>query len=332
MKDKIDKTIDLLNKKLNLINKDYKIVSKANRKLNKSNGVFYHNPDLITDTCNILLKNRFEDFLQFPFKEEELKRIIYLKYYKYTKSFFSEVTIRNGKLKDVNSYVRLMQRLFAPFQNMNFKKIDKELNSNYTILLNDMKNNLLRCIKIYLNKYEKNINAYEKILEKLQNVSNSLNDKETYKQACEDLFSYLKEEKIDIGELDNLKYELKKSITPKKEPEKISYSDFEDTELKKEGTRTERIKEHEKMRLKKDIIFKTKSLNDDAKQWVELIVEQLVEFEKQQIEDFKKDPYSYLPEKNEEEFYEIISLSIDKLKFADADSNIIDTLMKTIRR
>ena len=86
------------------------------------------------------------------------------------------------------------------------------------------------------------------------------------------------------------------------------------------------------MRLKKDIIFKTKSLNDDAKQWVELIVEQLVEFEKQQIEDFKKDPYSYLPEKNEEEFYEIISLSIDKLKFADADSNIIDTLMKTIRR
>ena len=335
MKDKIDKTIKLLNEKLNLINKDYEIVSKANKKLNKSSKVFYHNPDLITETCDILLKNRFDDFLTLQFDIKLLEKVTSYSGKMVTNMFFKNVNIKNGKFKDTQSYAIFMQRLFAPIQRIQFVKIDKdaklkhEKSLEYNIM-QKTQDKFIESLNLFLNKYEKIINKYNKLVNILKKLENVLDDEEKYKKTCEDLFIYLNEEKIDIGVLDNLKDELKKSITPKKETEKISYYDSEDTEFKKEGNREDRIKQHEKLKLKESINYETKKLDDDARQWVNLIVEQLTCFEEQQIKDFNKNPYMYLPEQQEKDFKDIIALSIDKLKYIDANPTIVSTLQKVL--
>lgn len=331
MQEKIVKIIDMLNKKIELINEDYLIVSKTCEELNKNSKIFYDRAGLVRKTCEILLKNRFDEFLTLSFDIKLLKKITSYSGEMVTNLFFKNINIKNGKFKDVESYVEFMTRLFAPIQRRKFAKIDKksklkgEKSLEYSIL-QKTQDKFVDSINMYLSKYGKKINKYNELINLLKDLENVLDDEEKYKKASENLFIYLSNEKIDIGALDNLKDEFKKSITPKKEPEKISYSDSENTEFKKEGNREDRIKQHEKLKLKESINCKTKKLDEEAKQWVNLIIDQLISFDEQQIKDFEKNPYLYLPGKDEKDFNDIISLSIDRLKYVDSDINIIKTL------
>ena len=48
--------------------------------------------------------------------------------------------------------------------------------------------------------------------------------------------------------------------------------------------------------------------------------------------DFLEDPESYLPDENENNYNQILELTMNKLKYVDADSVVIDTLSNLVRR
>ena len=342
MEEKINKVISFLQSKIDEIKVDYNIVLNSKEKILKNEKYFYHNTDITLNAANVLIKNRFDDFLILPFNIKDLKEITKMQGDMITKLFFNDVNIKNGKIKDSCSYVNLMQRLFAPGQRRSFKKVDKDSkkdNKNgiqYNIL-EKTKTKFISSMECFLSKNLKIINAYTKLINKLSAVKQSIGNDDDYKKACEDLFSYIKDEHIDLGIIDNLKVDLKNKIKKEeKDNKKIKESKIEKEKLGnnsvKQGTREERIKAHEKEELNKTILRESKALNADANFWVDLLVDQLKEMDLKTTNDFLEDPESYLPDENENNYNQILELTMNKLKYVDADSVVIDTLSNLVRR
>lgn len=325
--------INYLSLKINELKKDYEKVKRFKDELNKGNKVFYHNPSLVYDACKILNENRFNDFLSMPFNEKELKKIIGVSGSLISKLFFDNVSIRNGKIKNVESYACFMQKLFAPIQKISFKKIDKDANTNYSNLLDKITDNLCNSVNNYMNKHNNIINTYNVLIELLCDINKEEYLTLEYKNKCSKFIKYVNDNKIDIGKVDNLKAKLKNLIEDKKTPvhKKEDNNHFEkNASLKKDGTRLERKEKYEKEKLKDQIACETKNLDDDSKAWVFLIIEQLKGFNDEELDLFISNPYLYLPDKSEENYSEIISLTSLKIRYED--KNLYDKLEDSFKK
>ena len=87
----------------------------------------------------------------------------------------------------------------------------------------------------------------------------------------------------------------------------------------------EQINEYKKDKLKQKIKIKKSSLSSESKLWIDILVDQLLAFDKDMIDNFKTDYKSYLPVENND-INEIIDVVIKQLEYKDADEDIIDTL------
>lgn len=339
MEEKINKVISFLQSKIDEIKVDYNIVLNSKEKILKNEKIFYHNTDVTLNAANILIKNRFDDFLTLPFDVNELKDIMKVQGNMIKRLFFSEVNIKNGKIKDAESYVNLMQRLFAPGQRRSFKSVDKDnkkdnKNGIQHNILEKTKSKFINAMDCFLNKNLKIMNIYNELIKKLNVVKQSIGNDDNYKNACDDLFSYLKVERVDLGILDNLKVELKSKIKTEvitNEKAKINKKNLDNKPVK-QGTRDERIKIYAKTKLKEEIEKQSKALDDDSKLWVDILVDQLNGMNLKITNDFIDDPNAYLPDKTDNNYNQILELTMNKLKYVDADPTVIDTLSNLVRR
>ena len=152
-------------------------------------------------------------------------------------------------------------------------------------------------------------------------------DYNKFKALSNEIFRIIKRNSFNDELLEDIKIELRSEIK--------AYEDFlerlknknkviENKEFK-QGNRNERINEYKKDKLKQEIKMKKSSLSSESKLWIDILVDQLLAFDKDMIDNFKTDYKSYLPVENND-INEIIDVVIKQLEYKDADEDIIDTL------
>lgn len=333
--------IDIISSEENILKKDYDTVQRTKERI-ISNGF---NKTIFSDefekVCNILNLYGYKSFMTSGITYNEYEKIFKLVSKRSGKLFLKDIKMKENKYLTASSYINMMQRLYKSEKYLKImddsrKKmiIDKNKDivggaSLLETLITEPKNKFMSMTNSFLNDKRFMLKDMATLKGLLNNIlyMDIQKDYNKFKALSNEIFRIIKRNSFDYELLEDIKIELRSEIK--------AYEDFlerlknknkviENKEFK-QGNRNERINEYKKDKLKQEIKMKKSSLSSESKLWIDILVDQLLAFDKDMIYNFKTDYKSYLPVENND-INEIIDVVIKQLEYKDASEDIIDTL------
>ena len=339
---RIDDTIDMISSEENKLKRDYEVVCNVKENiLNNGFSLVAYDNDEFEHACVILNSYGYKSFMTSNITYNEYEKLFKLVGKRSGKLFLKDINMKENKYLNASSYANMMQRLcksekYLKIMDDSRKKIIIDKNKDIVggaslldTLIVEPKNKFMSMINSFLNDKKLAIKDMAILRELLNNImyTDISKDYNKFKALSNEIFRIIKRNSFNDELLEDVKVELRGEIK--------SYEDFlerlknknkvvENKELKL-GDRKERINEYKKDKLKQEIKIKKSSLSSESKLWIDILVDQLLAFDKDMIDNFKTDYKSYLPVENND-INEIIDVVIKQLEYKDADEDIIDTL------
>ncbi len=339
---RIDDTIDMISSEENKLKRDYEVVCNVKENiLNNGFSLVAYDNDEFEHACVILNSYGYKSFMTSNITYNEYEKLFKLVGKRSGKLFLKDINMKKNKYLNASSYANMMQRLcksekYLKIMDDSRKKIIIDKNKDIVggaslldTLIVEPKNKFMSMINSFLNDKKLAIKDMAILRELLNNImyTDISKDYNKFKALSNEIFRIIKRNSFNDELLEDVKVELRGEIK--------SYEDFlerlrnknkvvENKELKL-GDRKERINEYKKDKLKQKIKIKKSSLSSESKLWIDILVDQLLAFDKDMIDNFKTDYKSYLPVENND-INEIIDVVIKQLEYKDADEDIIDTL------
>lgn len=339
---RIDDTIDMISSEENKLKRDYEVVCNVKENiLNNGFSLVAYDNDEFEHACVILNSYGYKSFMTSNITYNEYEKLFKLVGKRSGKLFLKDINMKGNKYLNASSYANMMQRLCKSEKYLKIiddsrKKIIIDKNKDIVggaslldTLIVEPKNKFMSMINSFLNDKKLAIKDMAILRELLNNImyTDISKDYNKFKALSNEIFRIIKRNSFNYELLEDVKVELRGEIK--------SYEDFlerlrnknkvvENKELKL-GDRKERINEYKKDKLKQKIKIKKSSLSSESKLWIDILVDQLLAFDKDMIDNFKTDYKSYLPVENND-INEIIDVVIKQLEYKDADEDIIDTL------
>lgn len=339
---RIDDTIDMISSEENKLKRDYEVVCNVKENiLNNGFSLVAYDNDEFEHACVILNSYGYKSFMTSNITYNEYEKLFKLVGKRSGKLFLKDINMKENKYLNASSYANMMQRLCKSEKYLKIiddsrKKIIIDKNKDIVggaslldTLIVEPKNKFMSMINSFLNDKKLAIKDMAILRELLNNImyTDISKDYNKFKALSNEIFRIIKRNSFNDELLEDVKVELRGEIK--------SYEDFlerlrnknkvvENKELKL-GDRKERINEYKKDKLKQKIKIKKSSLSSESKLWIDILVDQLLAFDKDMIDNFKTDYKSYLPVENND-INEIIDVVIKQLEYKDADEDIIDTL------
>lgn len=339
---RIDDTIDMISSEENKLKRDYEVVCNVKENiLNNGFSLVAYDNDEFEHACVILNSYGYKSFMTSNITYNEYEKLFKLVGKRSGKLFLKDINMKENKYLNASSYANMMQRLcksekYLKIMDDSRKKIIIDKNKDIVggaslldTLIVEPKNKFMSMINLFLNDKKLAIKDMAILRELLNNImyTDISKDYNKFKALSNEIFRIIKRNSFNDELLEDVKVELRGEIK--------SYEDFlerlrnknkvvENKELKL-GDRKERINEYKKDKLKQKIKIKKSSLSSESKLWIDILVDQLLAFDKDMIDNFKTDYKSYLPVENND-INEIIDVVIKQLEYKDADEDIIDTL------
>lgn len=339
---RIDDTIDMISSEENKLKRDYEVVCNVKENiLNNGFSLVAYDNDEFEHACIILNSYGYKSFMTSNITYNEYEKLFKLVGKRSGKLFLKDINMKENKYLNASSYANMMQRLCKSEKYLKIiddsrKKIIIDKNKDIVggaslldTLIVEPKNKFMSMTNSFLNDKKLVIKDMAILRELLNNImyTDISKDYNKFKALSNEIFRIIKRNSFNDELLEEVKVELRGEIK--------SYEDFlerlrnknkvlENKELKL-GDRKERINEYKKDKLKQKIKIKKSSLSSESKLWIDILVDQLLAFDKDMIDNFKTDYKSYLPVENND-INEIIDVVIKQLEYKDADEDIIDTL------
>lgn len=339
---RIDDTIDMISSEENKLKRDYEVVCNVKENiLNNGFSLVAYDNDEFEHACVILNSYGYKSFMTSNITYNEYEKLFKLVGKRSGKLFLKDINMKENKYLNASSFANMMQRLCKSEKYLKIiddsrKKIIIDKNKDIVggaslldTLIVEPKNKFMSMINSFLNDKKLAIKDMAILRELLNNImyTDISKDYNKFKALSNEIFRIIKRNSFNDELLEDVKVELRGEIK--------SYEDFlerlrnknkvvENKELKL-GDRKERINEYKKDKLKQKIKIKKSSLSSESKLWIDILVDQLLAFDKDMIDNFKTDYKSYLPVENND-INEIIDVVIKQLEYKDADEDIIDTL------
>lgn len=339
---RIDDTIDMISSEENKLKRDYEVVCNVKENiLNNGFSLVAYDNDEFEHACVILNSYGYKSFMTSNITYNEYEKLFKLVGKRSGKLFLKDINMKENKYLNASSFANMMQRLcksekYLKIMDDSRKKIIIDKNKDIVggaslldTLIVEPKNKFMSMINLFLNDKKLAIKDMAILRELLNNImyTDISKDYNKFKALSNEIFRIIKRNSFNYELLEDVKVELRGEIK--------SYEDFlerlknknkvvENKELKL-GDRKERINEYKKDKLKQEIKIKKSSLSSESKLWIDILVDQLLAFDKDMIDNFKTDYKSYLPVENND-INEIIDVVIKQLEYKDADEDIIDTL------
>ena len=339
---RIDDTIDMISSEENKLKRDYEVVCNVKENiLNNGFSLVAYDNDEFEHACVILNSYGYKSFMTSNITYNEYEKLFKLVGKRSGKLFLKDINMKENKYLNASSFANMMQRLcksekYLKIMDDSRKKIIIDKNKDIVggaslldTLIVEPKNKFMSMINLFLNDKKLAIKDMAILRELLNNImyTDISKDYNKFKALSNEIFRIIKRNSFNDELLEDVRVELRGEIK--------SYEDFlerlrnknkvvENKELKL-GDRKERINEYKKDKLKQKIKIKKSSLSSGSKLWIDILVDQLLAFDKDMIDNFKTDYKSYLPVENND-INEIIDVVIKQLEYKDADEDIIDTL------
>lgn len=339
---RIDDTIDMISSEENKLKRDYEVVCNVKENiLNNGFSLVAYDNDEFEHACVILNSYGYKSFMTSNITYNEYEKLFKLVGKRSGKLFLKDINMKENKYLNASSFANMMQRLcksekYLKIMDDSRKKIIIDKNKDIVggaslldTLIVEPKNKFMSMTNSFLNDKKLVIKDMAILGELLNNImyTDISKDYNKFKALSNEIFRIIKRNSFNDELLEDVKVELRGEIK--------SYEDFlerlrnknkvvENKELKL-GDRKERINEYKKDKLKQEIKIKKSSLSSESKLWIDILVDQLLAFDKDMIDNFKTDYKSYLPVENND-INEIIDVVIKQLEYKDADEDIIDTL------
>lgn len=339
---RIDDTIDMISSEENRLKRDYEVVFNVKENIiNNGFSLVAYDNDEFEHACVILNSYGYKSFMTSNITYKEYEKLFKLVGKRIGKLFLKDINMKGNKYLNASSYANMMQRLcksekYLKIMDDSRKKIIIDKNKDIVggaslldTLIVEPKNKFMSMTNSFLNDKKLTIKDMAILKELLNNTmyTDISKDYNKFKALSNEIFRIIKRNSFNDELLEDVKVELRGEIK--------SYEDFlerlrnknkvvENKELKL-GDRKERINEYKKDKLKQEIKRKKSSLSSESKLWIDILVDQLLAFDKDMIDNFKTDYKSYLPVENND-IKEIIDVVIKQLEYKDADEDIIDTL------
>lgn len=339
---RIDDTIDMISSEENKLKRDYEVVCNVKENiLNNGFSLVAYDNDEFEHACVILNSYGYKSFMTSNITYNEYEKLFKLVGKRSGKLFLKDINMKENKYLNASSYANMMQRLCKSEKYLKIiddsrKKIIIDKNKDIVggaslldTLIVEPKNKFMSMTNSFLNDKKLAIKDMAILRELLNNImyTDISKDYNKFKALSNEIFRIIKRNSFNDELLEDVKVELRGEIK--------SYEDFlerlknknkvvENKELKL-GDRKERINEYKKDKLKQEIKIKKSSLSSESKLWIDILVDQLLAFDKDMIDNFKTDYKSYLPVENND-INEIIDVVIKQLEYKDVDEDIIDTL------
>ena len=339
---RIDDTIDMISSEENKLKRDYEVVCNVKENiLNNGFSLVAYDNDEFEHACVILNSYGYKSFMTSNITYNQYEKLFKLVGKRSGKLFLKDINMKENKYLNASSFANMMQRLcksekYLKIMDDSRKKIIIDKNKDIVggaslldTLIVEPKNKFMSMINLFLNDKKLAIKDMAILRELLNNImyTDISKDYNKFKALSNEIFRIIKRNSFNDELLEDVRVELRGEIK--------SYEDFlerlrnknkvvENKELKL-GDRKERINEYKKDKLKQKIKIKKSSLSSESKLWIDILVDQLLAFDKDMIDNFKTDYKSYLPVENND-INEIIDVVIKQLEYKDADEDIIDTL------
>lgn len=339
---RIDDTMDMISSEENKLKRDYEVVCNVKENiLNNGFSLVAYDNDEFEHACVILNSYGYKSFMTSNITYNEYEKLFKLVGKRSGKLFLKDINMKENKYLNASSFANMMQRLcksekYLKIMDDSRKKIIIDKNKDIVggaslldTLIVEPKNKFMSMTNSFLNDKKLAIKDMAILRELLNNImyTDISKDYNKFKALSNEIFRIIKRNSFNDELLEEVKVELRGEIK--------SYEDFlerlrnknkvvENKELKL-GDRKERINEYKKDKLKQKIKIKKSSLSSESKLWIDILVDQLLAFDKDMIDNFKTDYKSYLPVENND-INEIIDVVIKQLEYKDADEDIIDTL------
>lgn len=339
---RIDDAIDMISSEENRLKRDYEVVCNVKENIiNNGFSLVAYDNDEFEHACVILNSYGYKSFMTSNITYNEYEKLFKLVGKRSGKLFLKDINMKENKYLNASSYANMMQRLcksekYLKIMDDSRKKIIIDKNKDIVggaslldTLIVEPKNKFMSMTNSFLNDKKLALKDMATLKELLNNImyTDISKDYNKFKALSNEIFRIIKRNSFNDELLEDVKVELRGEIK--------SYEDFlerlrnknkviENKELKL-GDRKERINVYKKDKLKQEIKMKKSSLSSESKLWIDILVDQLLAFDKDMIDNFKTDYKSYLPVENND-INEIIDVVIKQLEYKDASEDIIDTL------
>ena len=339
---RINDTINMISSLENKLKRDYEVVYNVKENiLNNGFSLVAYDNDEFELACVILNSYGYKSFMTSNITYNEYEKLFKLVGKRSGKLFLKDINMKENKYLNASSFANMMQRLCKSEKYLKIiddsrKKIIIDKNKDIVggaslldTLIVEPKNKFMSMTNSFLNDKKLAIKDMAILRELLNNImyTDISKDYNKFKALSNEIFRIIKRNSFNDELLEEAKVELRGEIK--------SYEDFlerlrnknkvvENKKLKL-GDRKERKNEYKKDKLKQEIKIKKSSLSSESKLWIDILVDQLLAFDKDMIDNFKTDYKSYLPVENND-INEIIDVVIKQLEYKDADKDIIDTL------
>lgn len=339
---RIDDAIDMISSEENRLKREYEVVCNVKENIiNNGFSLVAYDNDEFEHACVILNSYGYKSFMTSNITYNEYEKLFKLVGKRSGKLFLKDINMKENKYLNASSYANMMQRLcksekYFKIMDDSRKKIIIDKNKDIVggaslldTLIVEPKNKFMSMTNSFLNDKKLALKDMATLKELLNNImyTDISKDYNKFKALSNEIFRIIKRNSFNDELLEDVKVELRGEIK--------SYEDFlerlrnknkviENKELKL-GDRKERINVYKKDKLKQEIKMKKSSLSSESKLWIDILVDQLLAFDKDMIDNFKTDYKSYLPVENND-INEIIDVVIKQLEYKDADEDIIDTL------
>lgn len=334
-------TIDMILSEENRLKREYEVVCNVKENIinNGFSLVAYNNYEF-EHACVILNSYGYKSFMTSNITYNGYEKLFKLLGIS-RKLFLKDIKMKENKYLNASSYANMMQRLcksekYLKMMDDSRKKIIIDKNKDIVggaslldTLIVEPKNKFMSMTNSFLNDKKLALKDIATLKELLNNImyTDITEDYNKFKALSNEIFRIIKRNSFNDELLEDIKVELRGEIK--------SYEEFlerlknknkvvENKEIKL-GDRKERINEYQKDKLKQEIKIKKSFLSSESKLWIDILVDQLLVFDKDMIDNFKTDYKSYLPVENND-INEIIDVVIKQLEYKDAAEDVIDTL------
>lgn len=338
---KIENAIKMLSLNEDKVKKDYNYILNTKNSIIKAGfeKIIFNND--FKKACTILKLYGYKSFMTSSLTYDEYEKLFRKISKRNYNLFLKNIKMKEDRYLDESSYISMMQQLSKSQKYL--KKMDDDRSkividkkkdvvggaSLTEILILDPRNKFMVMASLFLNDKKLTLKNIATLKELLSNImyTDISKDYNKFKALSNEIFRIIKRNFFKGELLEDIKVELRDEIKSYEDSlERIRNKNkvVENKEFKL-GDRKERINEYKKDKLKQEIKRKKSSLSSESKLWIDILVDQLLAFDKDMINNFKTDYESYLPVENND-INEIVDVVIKQLEYKDAAEDVIDTL------
>lgn len=359
----IEEVKDYLYKKRNSLEEEIEICKDKIKVINNSfNNEGFCDLESLNDGFDLIEKYGYVEFVRSKFTKKEIEDRIYrisqkkgflnktLK--KGLEKGLSQVKMNGNKFEDFESYKTLVENLYNMLKY--FEKINSKKSSpkhKFGLLYKEYSDSIYNSLRgiiafLYID--------FRKVLEKLlKNLSNKsvkysslisilndltimdINEKpEEYEKLVNTYSKIIRNNPfLQEPELENLNLYLRsivKSYNTAKKKQEIGNNVSDDVKIIKFGSREERKEDYKKAKekegLEKTIEDLRGKLDEESTLWLDITLEQLISYDKDAVNEFLKNPGSYVPSDDPI----MIETIIKELEFRDLDQEGVSLNKKII--